>query len=166
MFPTLALFAVSVLAQSGIETKYDKFRDYTAYRMDLGKTEDEDDGGHDFSLSAHHKGEERKALGESDSVTLLVYHYGPRWLYLQQHDVIMMEGRNKFDIETHYAHDLSIKYNEVNEFIHIQMTIGEARKRLKSGKDWEIKIGYKEPLPLGPKARRRILEFLDFVQKQ
>jgi hypothetical protein len=45
------------------------------------------------------------------------------------------------------------------------MTVEQAKERLASGKDWEIKIGFHETIPLGPKTRRKIQEFIDYVQK-
>ena len=42
---------------------------------------------------------------------------------------------------------------------------GKAKRRLKNGKDWEIKIGFREPGWLGSKESRKIAEFIDSLQK-
>ncbi len=164
MFSAIVLATVSVLSQSGIVTKYDKFRDYTSYRMNVARAENDGDV-HVCSVNAYHSGEEKKALKDSDSIMLLVYHYGPRWLYLRDHDVIMMEGQTKFAIEQDYSGEVDRKNEGVDEFIHITMSIEEAKTRLKSGKDWEIKIGLEEPRSLGRIERKKIAEFIAFVQK-
>jgi hypothetical protein len=164
MFSAIVMTAVSLLSQSGVETKYDRFRDSTSYRMDIAKAVSDDDT-HTCSIHAHHRGEEKKALKDTDSIMLMVYHYGPRWLYLRDHDVIVMEGRTKFDIEQSYRGELDKKGDGVDEFIHITMSITEAKVRLKSDKDWEIKIGLEEPRSLGRIERKKIAQFIAFIQE-
>jgi hypothetical protein len=157
----------SVLAQSGIETEYDKFRDFTFYRLDLGEMGDDEDeaGTHAFSISALHAGKERKPIADSDPIRLGILRSGRRWRYIDRHDVIMMEGDNRFKIRSYYKGELDSKNAEVNEYFGITMTAGQAKERLASGQDWEIKIGFWDPIPLGPKTRRKIQEFIDYVQK-
>ncbi len=157
--------AESALAQSDIESTYDKFNDWTAYRMQLGNIED-DGGVHRFLINGYHDGQERKPFTDSDSVDLAIFRFGPHWRYLRDHEVIVMEGKNRFVIEGSYSSDVDDKNGRVKEVIHIHLSISEARKRLESDKDWEIKIGVKEPIPLGSRMRKKIKEFLDYLQKK
>jgi hypothetical protein len=164
MFSATLLVAASIVAQSDIETKYDKFDDATTYTVLLEKTRDDDDS-HFMVLACRHKGEGRKPMPGSKDISLQIAHFGPRWLYSEKHDVKMMEGRNRFVLlETDYEKSVDDKDGRAKEFIHIDMTIAEGRKRLESGKDWEIKIGDREPISLGDKTRKKIKAFLDHVQ--
>jgi hypothetical protein len=153
------------VSQHDIETNYDKFRDYTAYTKELQYIIGKDDGERiTIYLFATHNGEERKRLLPDDEVTLMIYRRGKRWRYLKDHEVIMMEGRNRFKIETDYSESMDDKNHGVNEHIHASMTIEEARKRLESGRNWEIKIGVEEPIQFARNTLKKIKEFLDYLQ--
>jgi hypothetical protein len=167
MFSATLLVAASVVAQSDIKTKYDKFEDYTSYSVLLEKREDPDDSDVSYyiGLSCYHEGEERKPMPGSKEITLRIARFGPRWRYSEDHDVKMMEGRNRFDVSrTKYEKSVDDELRKRFENISIYITIAECRKRLESGKDWEIKIGLEEPLSLGQKTLNKIKAFLDYVQ--
>jgi hypothetical protein len=165
MFSAVTVVAALLVSQSDIETEYDKFYDYTDYTLKLGRVvEDEDFAGvHTFSVSATHRGKDRKAIADSDTFDLMIMRRGRTWRYLKDHKVIVMEGDNRFVIETNY--DSDVGSNAVYEFFHIRVALEEAKNRLKSGKDWEIKIGFSDPLTLGPVARRKIGDFIHYIQK-
>jgi len=163
MLHTALLLAVVAVAQSEIETKYDKFDDETRYYFQLGRQFNGDEY-RSLSLHADQKGEQRRRFSDSETITLLVYRSGRGWLYLNDHDVVVMEGRNRFVIRTDYDSKIDEKDHKCNEYVHIEMHISEAKKRMESGKDWEIKIGVEEPFPIGPVTRKKIKEFLDFIQ--
>jgi len=162
MLHTALLLAVVAVSQSEIETRYDKFRDYTAYSRKLGEIQDGDDTV-SLSVSALHEGERRKAISDSGEITLYVFRSSPRSRYLNNHDVIVMEGLNRFKTESRYSRDISKDGDRVYEDVNIDIRVGEAKEHL-SGKDWEVKIGFEKPIPVGQVTRRKIKEFLDYIQ--
>src|SRR4051794_18455319 len=114
---TMLLLAASMTGQ--IETRYEKFRDYTTYTMDLGTTKG-DDSTHMFTVRYYHKGESRQPARDQDRVILNIFRYGPRWLYLQDHDAFLMQGRDRIRPEkTTYDSEFDPKDSEVNEFFNI-----------------------------------------------
>jgi hypothetical protein len=159
--------AVSI-SQHDIKTNYDKLSDYTVYRRQLGEIQDDNDAvslidAVSLSVSALHRGEAGRAIPDSGHITLNVFRSSPRWRYLNDHDVIVMEGRNRFRTEARYIGDTSKEGDRVNEFVHIDIRVGEAKEHV-SGEDWEVKIGTEKPFHMGLATRRKIKEFLDYIQ--
>jgi hypothetical protein len=127
---------------------------------------EEEDNVHDFTLYYHHKGEGRVPARDSDRVNLMVYRYGKDWLYLKDHDVVMMRERDRFLIlRTAYENEIDSKYGTFDEFIHINLTIEEVKKHLKTRTPWEIEIGFKNPFTINPKALAKVAAFIEAIQK-
>jgi hypothetical protein len=164
MLAATLLMTATVLGQID-KTKYDKFHDCTLHQLGLMKVEEEDNV-HDFLLFYVHDGEGCVPASDSDMVDLAIVRSGMDWLYLKDHDVVMMQGRDRFRIlETGYDNKINSKYGGFSEFIHIYLTIAEVKKHLKTRTPWEIKIGFKDPFTIDPKALAKVDAFIKAIQK-
>jgi hypothetical protein len=146
-----------------IRSSYDKFDDTTSYRVHLGDFEEDKDY---FSLSirAWHKGEGRTKFRDNQFVSFTVYRKGPKLRYLDFQDVKLMQGRNNIKTIAIYRHEIDDEDHSGKEFFTIHAQISNLRIGLESDKDWEMKIGIDQPIPIGPAARKKIKEFLDYIQ--
>jgi hypothetical protein len=164
MLAAALLMTATVLGQID-QTTYDKFDDSTRYRTHLARVEGEDSV-HGFFLFYHHKGEGRVPARDSGEVHLMVGRSGKDGLYLKNHDVAMMQGRERFQIsETRYDNEINSKYGKVHEFIQVSLTIEEIKKHLKTRTPWEIKIGVGDPLTIDPEALAKVAAFIEAIQK-
>jgi hypothetical protein len=162
------MFAMILLAASmtgQIETRYDKFRDYTTYNMDLGDLVAEDDC-IEIAISRIHKGEDRIPARDTDHVHLGIYRFGKRWRYIQHHDAIMMQGRSRFaPLRVAYSPKSDLEDGEVMESFHFHFTFEEVKSHLRDRKTpWEIKLGYEDPLSIGRETLAKIDAFIKEMQ--
>jgi hypothetical protein len=159
--------ALSLAGQS-FDVSYDKFEDLILIRAGLGAAQvDGLPGQHKFGLIHTQKGQNYSPAKESDRITVAIAYDGPRWVYLQNQRIIVMEGLNRFTLtNTKYKGDIDDEKGGVRERIWFEMTIGEAKAHLASGRPWEIKIGNNEPLVIGPQALGRVRRFIRIVQAE
>jgi hypothetical protein len=163
MLHTALLLAAVAVSQSEIQSKYDRFRDTTFYRRTLGVL----DNGKEYralSISASHKGEERKRFKDAQFVTITIYRHGPRWRYLDDHDVVIMQGRKRFKTQTLYDHKIDEEDHTCKEFMGVRVEIAELRSGMANDEEWDVKTGIDQPFPIGPVTRRKIKEYLDYIQ--
>jgi hypothetical protein len=163
MLHAALLLAVVAVADDKIETSYDKSHNYTSYLYHLGIIEEGEEY-QSLYVSAIHDGEERKKIPDNDTLGFLVYKTGPDWKYLKNHNVIVMEGRNRLKILAKYESEINRKNHECVERIEFEMTLAEAKKGLESGHNWVIKIGNEDPIPVGRVMRAKIKEFVEYIQ--
>jgi hypothetical protein len=147
---------------SGTEVRYDKFHDYTAFRLVLGEFEN-NQGTHSLVICAYHAGKEPRA---ADTVWLWVGKSSPNWEYLKYHDVVVMCGDDRIKSESTYDSETNTKVNPgvCHEYIHIDLSVAGLQAALDKDQDLEIKIGAHEPFKLGPQIRGKMSEFTKAVR--
>jgi hypothetical protein len=136
----------------------------TTYQLDLGQFEYEG-GTLKFVVLCHRRGEKPQARTDSDRLLLSVAWVGRYWRYTQDHDIYLVEGKTRFRLAATLYDNARALNGEVSELVTAVMTIEEAKRRLESGNDWEVKIGLDDPLTLGPKARANIERFIKTIQE-
>ncbi len=153
----------STALPEGAETEYDKSDNTTSIRLRLGGFTDEA-GRHVMSVSNIHTGKEPRA---ADAIMLLIVRRGPRWEYVQSHDVKIMCGDQHVKIgEQYYDQDLDDKdpVNHWREVFVITFPSKDLQTTLERDRDLEVRIGTHDPFPIGPITRGRILQFVRAVR--
>ena len=168
MFSTLLLLALTTQTPapeppiSEITVKYDKFDDHTQIHLDLG--EFTDDRG-DFSASMYigHSGKTRPAELHND-VGLLIYRYGQRWEFLNEHEIRIVCGDDRIEHNSdRYSSDM--KDGDCNEYLSTYLNRATLKRYLAKNQDIEVKLGYSKPIPFMARARDKMKTFLNYLDK-
>jgi hypothetical protein len=151
-------------AAVGTEVEYDKFHDMTHARLELSDYTSEA-GTHLLSIWAHHDGKEPKAPAR---VVFRIHRYGPHWEYLNYHDVVVMCGEERLEMDrSDYSSKVDTKTtsgNYCDEHFHIWVHTGDMQKILELGRDLEVKIGSHKPFTLDAETRDKMLRFTKAVR--
>jgi hypothetical protein len=150
-----------------ISIKYDKFNDSTVYDQILGGFP-QYHGLNGITLLYWHPGEAFSPASDLSIISLRVVRYG-RGLYDHDRDAIVMEGRIRFNITKQdylqFPQQIANQIGEpISEIIVLELSLAEVKDRAASGRPWEIKIGYREPIVLPAEASAKIREFVEVIE--
>jgi hypothetical protein len=150
--------------KSGIDTKYDKFDDYTMYSMHIW---DNPYGKDDYRFSVYitHKGEKPRRFEDSEMIKLSYHHVGPRAKFSEDDRVMVMQGRDRLKIKSHYSKSRDEDNGDTREVVWIEISLGEARKRVDIDENWEVKVGIESPYPFNRVCRQRLKRFIQYIDR-
>lgn len=136
-----AMFALMLGRAGSVERTYDKFRDVTTARQDLGQVGGKGDDITMFLLRSS-KGEKVEAIKGDDDVTVAFYSMSESWKFLKFRDVHILADGKRFGASK-AGHDGQIRSGGVSELITATVKFADL-EAIAASEKVEIAIGSTE----------------------
>jgi hypothetical protein len=150
------------------DVKYDKFDDVTVISTNLGKIPGDDGTESRILLIASHEG--KKPYKYKDARVLIVFSRvgeNLKWKDDTIHEVRMVCGDDRIPLWPRLPEDYESKSTDTFcvESFSVRMNLKKVKEFLEKKRDWEIKIDFDDPFVLDAKTRKKMLEYVRFLEE-